>query len=229
MRLLAVETMRMRKKAWARPELAHCPYFISSPEEWKGRWGEWFAEKHPIHLELGCGKGVFLAQLAPLHPEINYIGVDQSPDVLGVARRNLEKAYSELGAPVHNVALMAHHIEDMPKIVDPSDRVERLYINFCNPWPKVRHHKRRMTHPNQLELYKSFLADGAEIHFKTDDEELYLSTLRYLEESGFTLLRSTQNLHAEQWEESPSTEHELMFSAEGIPIKAAIARWGSVK
>ena len=92
-RLLAVETMRMRKKAWARPELAHCPYFISSPEEWKGRWGEWFAEKHPIHLELGCGKGVFLAQLAPLHPEINYIGVDQSPDVLGVARRNLEKAY----------------------------------------------------------------------------------------------------------------------------------------
>lgn len=229
MRLLAVETMRMRKKAWARPELAHCPYFISSPEHWKGRWGEWFAERQPIHLEFGCGKGVFLAQLAPFHPEINYIGVDQSPDVLGVARRNLEKAYSELGAPVHNVALMAHHIEDMPKIVDPSDRVERLYINFCNPWPKVRHHKRRMTHPNQLELYKSFLADGAEIHFKTDDEELYLSTLRYLEESGFTLLRSTQNLHAEQWEESPSTEHELMFSAEGIPIKAAIARWGSVK
>ena len=110
MRLLAVETMRMRKKAWARPELAHCPYFISSPEHWKGRWGEWFAERHPIHLELGCGKGVFLAQLAPLHPEINYIGVDQSPDVLGVARRNLETAYSELGAPVHNVALIAHHL-----------------------------------------------------------------------------------------------------------------------
>ena len=86
-----------------------------------------------------------------------------------------------------------------------------------------------MTHPNQLELYKSFLADGAEIHFKTDDEDLYLSTLRYLEESGFTLLRSTQNLHAELWEESPSTEHELMFSAEGIPIKAAIARWERTK
>ena len=146
-----------------------------------------------------------------------------------MARRNLEEAYGEQEKPVHNVALIAHHIEDMPKVVDLSDGVERLYINFCNPWPKVRHHKRRMTHPNQLELYKSFLADGAEIHFKTDDEALYLSTLRYFTESGFTLMRSTQNLHAEQWEESPSTEHEQMFSARGIPIKAAIALWGGTK
>ncbi|WP_085834213.1 tRNA (guanosine(46)-N7)-methyltransferase TrmB [Clostridium merdae] len=217
--------MRMRKKAWARPELAHCPYFISDPEQWKGRWAQWFTEKKPIHLELGCGKGVFLAQLAPLHPEVCYIGVDQSPDVLGVARRNLEEAYGKLEKPVHNVALMAHYIEDMPKVLEIQDQVERIYINFCNPWPKVRHHKRRMTHPNQLDLYKPFLADGAQLHFKTDDDDLYVSTLRYLEEGGFTILRSTQNLHAEDWEESPSTEHEQMFTAQGIPIKAIIALW----
>lgn len=218
--------MRMRKKAWARPELAACPYYIDQPEQYKGRWGSWFARNNPVHLELGCGKGVFLQQLAPLHPQINYIGVDQSPDVLGVARRNLEQAYGEQGRPVDNVALTAHYIEEMPKIVDLQDRVERIYINFCNPWPRVRHHKRRMTHPRQLELYKSFLADGAEIHFKTDDTDLYRATLRYFQESGFALLRSTENLTQEQeWPESPSTEHEQMFLARGIPIKAAVVRW----
>lgn len=222
--------MRMRKKAWARPELAACPYYIDQPEQYKGRWSSWFARNNPIHLELGCGKGVFLQQLAPLHPQINYIGVDQSPDVLGVARRNLEQACGEQGRPVDNVALTAHYIEEMPKIVDLQDRVERIYINFCNPWPRVRHHKRRMTHPRQLELYKSFLADGAEIHFKTDDADLYRATLRYFQESGFALLCSTENLTQEpKWPESPSTEHEQMFLARGIPIKAAVARWEKKK
>lgn len=218
--------MRMRKKAWARPELAACPYYIDRPEQYRDRWGCWFSRQNPIHVELGCGKGVFLQKLAPLHPEVNYIGVDQSPDVLGVARRNLEQAYGELARPVDNVALTAHYIEDMPKIVGLQDRVERIYINFCNPWPRVRHHKRRMTHPRQLELYKSFLSDGAEIHFKTDDTDLYRATLRYFQESGFALLRSTENLQREsQWPESPPTEHEQMFLAQGIAIKAAVARW----
>lgn len=82
--------MRMRKKDWARPELAACSYYTDQPETLKGHWQEHFARKQPLHLDLGCGKCTFLAELAFRHPEINYIGIDQSPDVLGVARRNIE-------------------------------------------------------------------------------------------------------------------------------------------
>ncbi len=220
-----VITMRMRKKAWARPELEQCPYFISQPQEQKGRWHDWFAEKRPIHLELGCGKGVFLSQLAPQHPKVNYIGIDLSPDVLGVARRNIEARYQEHGLTVNNIALIAYQIENILKIMDEQDRVDRIYINFCNPWSKGKHHKRRLTHIRQLELYKTFLADGGEVHFKTDDSDLYLSTLNYFRESGFRILRTTRDLYADRWPENVTTEHELMFTAQGIPIKAIVAKW----
>lgn len=217
--------MRMRKKAWARPELAQCPYFIQEPQAVKGHWHERFPKQQSIHLELGCGKGVFLSHLAHQHLDINYIGIDLSRDVLGVARRNLEAAYAEQGLAVENVALVAYDIEQILQILDENDCVDRLYINFCNPWSKGKHHKRRLTHVRQLEKYKTFLKDGAEVHFKTDDSGLYLSTLSYFRESGFELLRTTRDLYADGWENPAVTEHELMFTAQGIPIKGIVARW----
>lgn len=217
--------MRMRKKTWARPELSECPYFIQVPQEAKGNWHDRFAQRQPIHLELGCGKGVFLSHLAHRFPGINYIGVDLSSDVLGVARRNIEAAYAEQGLTVNNVALVAYDIEKILQIMDEKDTVDRIYINFCNPWGRGKHHKRRLTHIRQLDKYKTFLKDGAEVHFKTDDTGLYVSTLSYFRESGFELLRTTRDLYADNWENSAVTEHELMFTAQGIPIKGIIARW----
>ena len=219
--------MRMRKKAWARPELAQCPYFVEHPAEQKGRWAQWFPKKQPLHLELGCGKCTFTAALAAANPDINYIAIDISWDVLGVARRNFEAQYQAIQQPVDNVALLAYDSEEILKVLDNADRVEKLYINFCNPWPKARHHKKRLTHSSLLERYKTFMAPGAELHFKTDDDDLYLATLRYFTQSGLEILWKTTDLHNSP--DSPqcpfTTEHEDRFAAQGIPIKAVVARF----
>ena len=217
--------MRMRKKAWARPELDACPYYIKDPSLLKGKWSSWYPIPQPLHVELGCGKGVFTSRIASLNPGINYLGIDLSCDVLGVARRNIEQAYAEQKLPVSNIALAAYDIERILDILDGNDTAERIYINFCNPWPKGKHHKKRLTHTRQLEKYKTFLADGGEIWFKTDNTDLYLATLRYLKESGFEVLSQTADLSAEGDPNNIVTEHELMFTQQGIPIKRIAARW----
>jgi tRNA (guanine-N7-)-methyltransferase len=218
----------MRTKPWARPELAVCSYFVKEPQEYKGKWKEWFPKKQPLQLELGCGKGTFMAELALKNPTVNYLAIDINSDVLGVARRNIESTFSKANRSVQNIALMSFDIERILLMMDENDAVERIYINFCNPWPKGKHHKKRLTHTRQLEKYKRILADGGEIFFKTDDEDLYLATLRYLETSGYEVIYQTTDLHALQSEMNTNnimTEHEKMFAEQGIPIKALIARY----
>ncbi len=212
--------MRMRRKPWARPELAACSYFINNPKENKGKWKECFKNNNPIHLELGAGKGVFIADLAVKHPEINYIAIDIKSDVLGYARRNIEKSYEETEQNVENVLLTAYNIEQILDVFSEDDQIERIYINFCNPWPKAKHNKRRLTHTKQLELYKKFLKPNGEIFFKTDDDELYIATQRYLKETGFEIIYKTEDLHSDLSEENILTEHEIMFLQKGIKIKA---------
>ncbi len=217
--------MRMRTKPWARPELEACPYYVPQPRE--GKWHTWFQKEQPLHVELGCGKGTFTAELAFQNPQVNYLAIDISSDVLGVARRNVQKRFDEGGRPVDNLALTIHDIERILLMMDEHDAVDRLYINFCNPWPRGKHQKKRLTHTNQLERYKVFLKDGAEIHFKTDDDGLFRSTLRYLRESGMEVLWQTTDLHNAP--DSPqcaiTSEHEDRFAAQGIPIKALVARY----
>lgn len=216
--------MRMRNKPWAGPELDACPFFLRHPADQKGHWHEWFRTPGPIHLELGCGKGYFLAGLAPVHPEIRYIGIDLKDTVLAPAKRVVEAAFGE--HPVENVALTAYDIERLLQIMDERDRVERIYINFCNPWPKPRHWKRRLTYPTRLRDYASLLAPGGEIWFKTDDGPLFRDSLRYFDAAGYDVFWQTEDLHAVPCEEElrVMTEHERMFTARGIPIKAARAR-----
>ena len=110
-------------------------------------------------------------------------------------------------------------------ILGEQDNIKRIYINFCNPWPKGKHRKKRLTHTRQLEKYKTFLAPNGEIYFKTDDDDLFNSSLGYFEEAGFEIIKKTYDLHAEPiWENNIETEHEKMFSEQGIKIKALIAR-----
>ena len=214
--------MRIRKKAWARPELMACGYFIPQPQEKRGQWAGCFGKKRPLHLDLGCGKCVFLAEIAEAHREVNYVGIDLSYDILGVGRRNIAAAFGE--EEPDNVALCFYNIERLPELFSPEDGVERLYINFCNPWPAARCHKRRLTHTRQLEQYKTLLAPGGEIWFKTDNDDLYLATKRYLAEAGFEIFFDTKDLHGENDPENVLTEHENMFTAQGIPTKALRAR-----
>ncbi len=214
--------MRMRHKKWSMPELMSSGYYIEEPEALRSKWNEAFAKGQPFHLELGCGKGVFTAAAAAAHPEINYLAIDISPDVLGVAKRNIDRAMEQAGRKPDNILLTIYDIEKIDKILAPEDQVDRIYINFCNPWPKAKHHKRRLTHPRQLKLYQDFLKPGASIYFKTDDDGLYLSSRSYFLTEGFELEFDVKDLHHAGLLEDVcnfTTEHELMFSQQGIPIK----------
>jgi tRNA (guanine-N7-)-methyltransferase len=110
-------------------------------------------------------------------------------------------------------------------ILNEKDKIDRIYINFCNPWPKPRHNKKRLTYPKQLEKYKVFLKKEGEIYFKTDDENLFKASIKYFEENGFRVIKITYNLDEEPiWDNNIETEHEKMFKEQGIPTKALIAK-----
>ena len=124
-----------------------------------------------------------------------------------------------------NLFLIRANVERILDVFGEEDKVERIYINFCNPWPRGKHNKRRLTHTRQLENYKNFLKKEGEIYFKTDNDELFEASIEYLENSGFQILKKTYDLHSESiFEENIVTEHEEMFSNDGIKIKALIAK-----
>ena len=218
--------MRIRYKKWARPELEASDFFVDNPELLRGKWKNFFKNPDlPLNLELGCGKGQFIAQKAIQNPEINYIAIDLVDAMLGLAKRNVEEVFKENNKEIDNVILTRFDIERIPLLLGEKDNIKRIYINFCNPWPKGKHRKKRLTHTRQLEKYKTFLAKDGEIYFKTDDDDLFNGSLGYFEESGFTIVKKTYDLHAEPiWENNIETEHEKMFSEQGIKIKALIAK-----
>ncbi len=216
--------MRLRKKPWARPELEACNFFIVNPSEYKGKWRESFNNDNPIYLELGCGKGTFVAVHGSENPNINYVAIDIKDEVLVLAKRNIENAYNEKGLEVNNLKLMAQEIFLINDVFSKEDIVDRIYINFCNPWPKERHKKRRLTYPTQLEKYKEFLSKDGRIYFKTDDDELFEESLVYFKESGFEIEYITYDLHKSDFVGNVRTEHENMFSEQGIKIKCLIAK-----
>ena len=216
--------MRIRTKPWAKKELEECNFYINNPEINKGKWNEYFKNENPIHMELGCGKGSFIAELATQNLNINYIAVDMIEAMLGLAKRNIESKYNEKNIDeIKNIALVRQNIERIDMMLDKSDIIDRIYINFCNPWPRGKHNKRRLTHTRQLEKYKVFLREGAEIHFKTDDDTLFESSIKYFENSGFEILELTYDVHSENIEDNIETEHEKMFSEQGIKIKRLVA------
>ena len=218
--------MRIRYKKWARPELEASKFYEDEPEKWKGKWREHFKNPDlPFMIELGCGKGQFISRLALENQNINYLAIDLIDAMLGLAKRNIEQSYKEANIEPENVLLTRFDIERINLILDKADNVERIYINFCNPWPRGKHHKKRLTHTRQLEKYKEFLKDNAEIYFKTDDDDLFNSSLIYFEEAGFEIISRTYDLHQEPiFEKNIETEHEKMFSEQGIKIKALIAK-----
>ena len=174
--------MRIRFKAWARPELEASSFYIDNPEKLKGKWKEKFKNNNPIHLELGCGKGSFISKMAVSHPDINYIAIDMVDAMLGLAKRNIESTYSEKKLEISNVYITRFDIERILLMLDKQDEIDRIYINFCNPWPRGKHRKKRLTHTKQLEKYKAVLKKGGEIFFKTDDDGLFKDTIHYLED-----------------------------------------------
>lgn len=218
--------MRIRKKKWAEPELSVCDFYVKNPEEHAGCWAKAFKREQPLYLEIGCGKCGFAGQLALKNPDKNILAVDIKIDMLGVGRRTVVKLFEESGKTqdeIDNILLVKYNVEQLDKIITENDRIERLFINFCNPWPRLKHKKRRLTFPKKLEMYKTFLNKDAEIRFKTDDDELFEESVEYFEQSGYKIIYITRDLHNSGIEDNIETEHEKMFSAEGIKIKYLVA------
>lgn len=132
--------MRIRHKPWAKPELEACPFYIHDPQEHMGSWKNLFNDpEKPLYVELGCGKGGFISQAAPAHPEVNFIAMDIKNEMLVLAKRKIEKAYEEKNASIDNVKIAIQNIERIDLSWNESDKADRIYINFCNPWPKKKH------------------------------------------------------------------------------------------
>lgn len=219
--------MRIRKKKWAEPELSVCDFYVKNPEEYAGKWMQAFKKEQPLYLEIGCGKGGFAGQLALKNPDKNIIALDIKVDMLGVGRRTIVKLFEDAGKTqddITNLLLVKYNVEMLDKIITADDKIDRLFINFCNPWPRAKHKKRRLTYYKKLEMYKTFLKPDSEIRFKTDDDGLFDEGLEYFEQSGYEILYLTRDLHASDVTDNIETEHEKMFSEEGIKIKYLIAR-----
>lgn len=214
--------MRIRHKPWAKPELEACPFYIADPQSQKGSWVNLFEHpERPLYVELGCGKGGFISQAAPQNSDINFIAMDIKNEMLVLAKRKLESAYEAIGMQPDNVRIAIQNIERLELAWNENDRADRIYINFCNPWPKAKHKKRRLTHTRQLINYKKFLK--GELWFKTDDDELFEESFEYFEQAEFLIKFKTYDLHSESGIENYVTEHEKMFTEEGKKIKFLIA------
>ena len=224
--------MRIRKKKWAEPELAVCDFYVKEPEQFAGKWKTAFKKEQPLILEIGCGKGGFAGQFALQNSDKNIIALDIKVDMLGVGRRTIVKLFEEQGKTqdeIDNLLLVKYNVEQLDKIITAEDKIERLYINFCNPWPRLKHKKRRLTYYKKLEMYKTFLRPEAEIRFKTDDDELFEESLEYFAQTGYEILYLTRDLHNSDVKDNIMTEHERMFMDEGKTIKFLIARQKSAE
>ncbi|MBQ9899967.1 MAG: tRNA (guanosine(46)-N7)-methyltransferase TrmB [Acholeplasmatales bacterium] len=212
--------MRLRKvkNAKERLEQNNNPYFISNPEEYKGKWNELFKNNNPIHIEIGCGKGQFISTLANRNPNINYIAIEKFDSVL---LRCLEKV---LDMELNNLKLCVLDAQMLSNYFT-KDEINRIYLNFSDPWPKKHHAKRRLTSPLFLEEYKKVLPSTGEIFFKTDNRGLFEYSLESISNNGYSISNISLDLHKdiEKYPDNITTEFEDKWSKLG-PIYRLEAR-----
>ena len=176
-----------------------------------------FSNSNPVHLEIGCGKGGFVNKMATLHPDVNFLAVEKISNVM------IEACESALSLGIKNVHFLICAAEVLPKYI-PENSVERIYLNFSNPLPKLGYVKQRLTNPRFLEIYKKLLVPGGEIWQKTDDEAFFDYSLASYEEAGLKILSVCRDLEAHPFEGNVITEHERRFMDEGKKIFRAVVR-----
>ena len=204
--------MRVRNRKGATELLeAHPQYVILNPADAKGRWQEIFGNDHPIHVEVGSGKGAFVSGMAKANPEINYIGIDIQKSVLSYA---LDKV---LATGVPNIKLLWVDGSDLTDYFEEGE-IDRLYLNFSDPWPKKRHEKRRLTYQSFLATYQQILPENGEIHFKTDNRGLFEYSLVSFSQYGMKLKGVWLDLHDSDFEDNVLTEYEQKFANKGQVI-----------
>ena len=210
--------MRLRNIPGSREAIAESVWCVQQPEQAKGRWRELFGNHNPVHIEIGMGKGQFLMELAACNPAVNYIGIEKYSSVL---LRGLQKMEEH---SVDNLRFIRMDAENIVDIFEKNE-VNRIYLNFSDPWPKDRHAKRRLTSKEFFARYQQILAPEGQVEFKTDKTALFDFSLEQVAEAGWRLTAVTRDLHhdASMNQGNIMTEYEARFSALGNPIHKLIA------
>lgn len=208
--------MRLRKKPWIDEAILDFSDFVYAKgtelgEEKKGQWNSVFGRPADLHVELGTGKGDFISQMAQRHPAVNFIGIEAQQDVIYYAAKKVK----DLG--LTNVRLLTFDINNIENIFAPGE-VSRFYVNFCDPWPKARHAKRRLTHTSFLEKYRGLLKEGGKLFFKTDNRPLFDFSLEQFALANLKVEALTFDLHNSAMTDNVMTEYERKFSGYGEKI-----------
>lgn len=210
--------MRLRNIKGAKEAIATSPYVVHEPEKYRGCWNTFFGNDHPLYIEIGMGKGQFITTLARQHPEVNYIGIELYESVLirAVTKR---AAITEC----ENLTFLRYGAEYLAQVFAPAE-VDRIYLNFSDPWPKERHARRRLTSIEFLARYQTFLKKDGHIEFKTDNRLLFDFSIEQAKEAGWRLTDITYDLHhSDYMDGNVMTEYEERFSAMGNPIHRLVA------
>ena len=205
--------MRLKNVPGARDVITESSLVVHEPEKQKGSWKQIFGNDHPIHIEVGMGKGRFLYEMAKQHPAVNYIGIEKYSSVLLRAVQKMEEE------PLPNLFFIRMDAENIAEVFT-KDEVDRIYLNFSDPWPKDRHAKRRLPSKEYLARYDRFLKKDGVIEFKTDNKGLFDFAVEQVPEAGWNIVKITYDLHhdEEMMQGNVMTEYEEKFSSIGNPI-----------
>lgn len=205
--------MRLRNVKGSRETIAANEWVVKEITAKRGNWAqEVFGNDHPIHIEIGMGKGQFIMELARQNPDINYIGIEKYSSVLVRALEKMEEA------PLSNLRFIRMEAENIEEVFAPGE-IDQIYLNFSDPWPKDRHAKRRLTSKEFLARYANIIKKESKIIFKTDNRPLFDFSLEQVTEAGWHLINHTFDLHHSEYVEGNiMTEYETRFVAKGNPI-----------
>ena len=211
--------MRLRNIPGAKEAVMESAFVVQRPQEKKGGWAQVYPQTGPIHIEVGMGKGQFLMELARRNPQVNYLGIEMYDSVLLRALQRMAEI-DELP----NLLFMREDARLLPEIFRKGE-VEKIYLNFSDPWPKARHARRRLTSREFLSRYEQVLPSGGKIEFKTDNTELFRFSMEEITEAGWHLEKYTYDLHHNDEMNAGNimTEYEEKFSSRGNPINKLIA------
>lgn len=204
--------MRLRRDPRATEYLAQDERVVQEPTAYKGKWHTLFGNDNPIHVEFGCGKGGFITELARRNPGINYVAAERAETVVYKACKKANREETP-----ENLVFV---FEDMAKCLDifEAGEIDRLYLNFSDPWPKKRHAKKRLTYRDFLKKYAIILGEKGEVHFKTDNKGLFASSIEEFSLEGWLMKNVTLDLHNSDMEDNIMTEYEKKFSEMGFTI-----------
>ena len=216
--------MRLRNIRGSKETIAASDYVVQEPETHKGTWGQLFGNEQPVQIEVGMGKGRFIMDMARLHPERNFVGIEMYDSVLLRALQKREEL-EEAGEKFSNLVFIRVDARLLPEIFE-KDEVDGIYLNFSDPWPKARHAKRRLTSREFLKRYEQVLKKEGAVEFKTDNRGLFEFSLEEVKESDWNLEVCTFDLHQDEdlVKGNVMTEYEEKFSSMGNPICKMVIR-----